>query len=64
MPDLNWRIQAAGDIDGSGIPTIVWRHLTEGWVAVWTLSGHVVTGTYFINPSKVDNLNWRIVGSR
>ena len=62
--DANWHIQAAGDINGSGIPTIVWRHVTEGWVAEWTLSGSTVTGTYFFNPNKVDDLNWKIVGSR
>ena len=64
VPDTNWRIQAAGDLDGSGTPAIVWRHLTDGWVAIWTLHGNIVTGTSFLNPNKVDNLNWTIVGSR
>jgi hypothetical protein len=64
MTDLNWRVQAAGDIDGTGIAKILWRHLTGGWVATWSLSGNVVTGTYFFNPNKVDNQNWKIVGGR
>jgi hypothetical protein len=64
VSDTNWRIQAAGDVDGSGTPEIVWRHLTEGWVATWTLRGSIVTGSSFLNPSKVDDLNWKIVGSR
>jgi hypothetical protein len=64
MSDLNWRVQAAGDLDGSGVPRLLWRHLLDGWVATWTLSGNVVTGTYFFNPNKVDNQNWKIVGSR
>jgi len=64
MPDPKWRIQTAGKFDGSGTPAIIWRHVTDGWVAKWTLRGNVVTGTYFFNPSKVDDLNWKIVGSR
>jgi hypothetical protein len=63
MPDTNWRIQAATVLAGRG-PAIVWRHLTEGLVATWTLRGNVVTGTYFFNPNRVDNLNWNIVGGR
>lgn len=62
--DLNWRIQAAGDVDGSGVTKIIWRHLTQGWVAAWTMNDSTVTGTFFVNPNKVDNLNWQVVGTR
>jgi hypothetical protein len=62
--DSNWRVQGASDIDGSGVPKMLWRHITSGWVAEWTLSGFVVTGTYFFNPNNVSNLDWNIVGGR
>jgi hypothetical protein len=62
--DSNWRVQGAGDTDGSGIPKIFWRHITSGWVAEWTLSGNTVTGTFFFNPNNVENLAWNIVGGR
>ena len=61
MPDINWRIQTAGYINGLG-PAIIWRHLANGTVAMWTLRGYVVTGTYYLNPNTVDDLNWKIVG--
>ena len=64
VPDTNWQIQTAGDVDGSGTPAIIWRHVTDGWVARWNLRGNTVTGTYFFSASKVDDLNWKIVGSR
>jgi hypothetical protein len=64
VADPNWRIQTAGDVDGSGTPAIIWRHLTGGWVARWNLSGNVVTGTYFFNPGQVNDLDWKVVGSR
>ena len=64
QPDINWQIKAAGDIDGSGVPKIIWRHQTQGWVAAWTMNDSTVTGTFFVNPNKVDNLSWQIVGVR
>jgi hypothetical protein len=60
--DPNWRIQTAGDVDGSGTPAIIWRHVTDGWVVRWNLRGNTVIGTYFLN--RVDDINWKIVGSR
>lgn len=62
--DSDWRVQGASDTDGSGVPKILWRHITSGWVAEWTLSGYIVTGTYFFNPNNVANLNWNMVGGR
>lgn len=62
--DTNWKIYAAGDIDGSGVPKIIWRHQTQGWVAAWTMNDFNVTGTFFVNPNRVDNLNWQVVGAR
>lgn len=64
QPDLNWKIRAAGDIDGSGVARLIWRHQTQGWVGSWTVNGATVTGTFYANPNKVDNLNWQIVGAR
>jgi hypothetical protein len=63
VADRNWTLQTAGDVDGSGNPAIVWRH-TDGSVALWYLRGLTVVGTVFTNPSRVDDTNWRIVGSR
>lgn len=62
--DPNWRIQGAGDIDGSGRPALIWRHVVDGSVAVWYLNGTLVTGTYVTIPGRVDDLHWMIVGGR
>ena len=64
MPDTNWRIVTAGNIDGSGKVSIVWRHIVDGWVAKWDVAGTQVLGTFFFNPNNVYDQNWRIVGSR
>jgi hypothetical protein len=64
MVDPNWKIQAAGAPDGTGVPALVWRHLITGNVAFWYLRGNVVTWTMQPTPKTVDDLNWKIVGSR
>ncbi len=64
MADTRWRIESAGDIDGSGRRALVWRNSVDGAVAVWYLQGSTVTGTYLTNPSKVVDQGWKIVGTR
>lgn len=63
MLDTRWRIMAAGDVDGSGRPALVWRH-AEGGVALWYLQGSTVVGTYMTNPARVLAEDWKIVGTR
>jgi len=63
--DPNWRIQTAGNIDGSGIPRLIFRNQLDGSMVAWNIaSGYTVTGWLWTNPAAVDNLNWKIVGSR
>lgn len=35
LPDPDWRIAAAGDLDGDGRTDILWRHLGTGEHEVW-----------------------------
>jgi hypothetical protein len=39
---------------------LVWRHKTEGWVAVWYLVANQVVNTRFLSIDKVANLDWEI----
>lgn len=63
MTDTNWQIQAVGKPDGTGAAAIVWRHI-DGRIALWYLNGPQVTGTLRPTPDRVDDVNWKIVGSR
>jgi hypothetical protein len=58
--DLQWQIQAVGDIDGDGYPDLVWRHTVLGLNAVWYLRDATVLNTVWIEP--VLDLGWEIVG--
>jgi hypothetical protein len=64
MPDANWRIKSVASPDASGWPALVWRHSVTGQVALWYLNGSDVMGTLVTNPSRVENLDWQLVGSR
>jgi CSLREA domain-containing protein len=44
VADLQWSIQATGDIDGDGNEDIVWRHSGTGQVTAW-----------FVNASHLEN---------
>lgn len=64
VADPNWQLAAAGHVDSSGVPALVWRNTSDGTVALWTMSGYAVTGTVYTNPAIVSDQNWKIVGSR
>jgi len=64
VADVNWRIQAVGNLDGTGIPRVIFRNQVDGSIVGWNVSGYNVTATFWTNPSGVDNLNWKMVGGR
>lgn len=64
MSDPNWRMVAAGYPDGGTTPAIVWRHSGQGDVALWYMNGPTVLYPVKLTPPRVENQDWKIVGSR
>jgi hypothetical protein len=62
ISDTRWKVAAIGDLNGDRHSDILWRHDTEGWLAVWFLRGNGVTGTDYLSINRVADANWRIGG--
>jgi hypothetical protein len=63
VPDVNWKIRAAADMDRDGWLDLIWQHETSGSVAVWLMTGARLRDGRLITPSVVSDTNWRIVGA-
>jgi hypothetical protein len=44
---LVWQIAQVSDVNGDGKADIIWRHGTNGTVAVWLMNGATITSTGF-----------------
>lgn len=64
MADSNWKIMAAGDVDGDGKSDIVWQNKSQGWLAVWLLNGAQVTSSRLLSVNKMTDPNWTIVAAQ
>jgi FG-GAP repeat. len=62
VSDTNWRVVGSGDLNGDGNTDLVWRHRTEGWLAVWYLAGINVASTQFLSINRVADLDWEVKG--
>jgi hypothetical protein len=64
ISDNNWKIVAAGDMDGDGKSDLVWQEQTQGWIGVWLMNGVNLTGSFAITPERVSDTHWKIVGPK
>ena len=63
VPDVNWKIRAAADMDRDGWPDLIWQHEGSGAVSVWLMTGTRLRDGRLMTPSVVPDTNWRIVGA-
>ena len=62
LSDTNWMIVGTADFNGDGQPDILWQH-TDGWVSVWLMKGSQLDQAVRLNPGRVADAAWRIVGT-
>jgi phosphatidylserine/phosphatidylglycerophosphate/cardiolipin synthase-like enzyme len=63
VADTSWRVRAAGDTNGDGRADLLWQNSATGELAVWFLSGSIVTGTSRLSIDVMTDNNWRIAGA-
>jgi hypothetical protein len=63
-PDASWRVAATVDLDRDGCPDVVWQNGTTGELAVWLMNGASFSQSRMLNPWRVVDTNWKIVGPR
>ena len=63
VADTNWKIAAVVDINNDGKADILWQDQRQGWLAAWLLNGLSVVSSVGLNPERVGDTNWKIVGS-
>jgi hypothetical protein len=49
------------DFNADGKPDILWQNQTSGDLYVWFMDGTSLTTGSFLSPSRVADVNWKIV---
>jgi hypothetical protein len=61
MPDPNWQIVGAGDLNRDGRADIIWQNQVTGGLGAWTMNGSVVDVMMNLSPDFI-NTDFKIRG--
>lgn len=62
-PDLDWQIEALGDLDADGWQDLVWRNAASGALRVWLLDGTDLRQEVPLTTTSVPPPSWRVAGA-
>jgi glucose/arabinose dehydrogenase len=60
VPDTDWHIVGAGDLNGDGSPDLLWQHQTTGLISAWFMNGLSRVSGVLLTPGQVTDTNWKI----
>lgn len=61
--DARWQVVATPDFNADGHPDFLWRHATEGWLAIWQMNGTALVRGLPIEPSCIPDMNWTVAAA-
>jgi len=64
LADSKWQIAGVADMNGDRKPDLVWQQVDSGELGVWFLDGLTQIGGRYLNPPRLADPRWRIVGVR
>jgi hypothetical protein len=59
VPDLNFQLAGAGDMNGDGMPDFIWRNPVSGGVIIWMMNGTKIIDA--VSLPTVTDPNWQLV---
>lgn len=54
---------AGADFDADGLSDLLWQDVADGYVGLWRMDGRVMLESLALEPERVADTRWRIVGT-
>jgi hypothetical protein len=64
MTDPSWSIVAAADANADGNADLYWRDSKGGYLGLWLMNRTTLRTSLSLQPERLSDLGWRIVGVR
>jgi subtilisin family serine protease len=62
--DASWQMSAVGDFNGDRRSDLLWRHQQSGELVAWLMNGTTLACGVFLNPDRLTDMAWQVVGPR
>ena len=61
--ETKWRLAAVADMNRDAKSDLIWQNELDGQLAVWLMNGDKLADGHLLQPGRVEDLDWKIVGA-